>query len=133
MSQERVLAWSSGVFSILALVLTATGLFGVMSCVVSRRVREIGLRMAVGAQRGDVLWLVIKRGLSLVVAGLGVGLLISLGSTHVLLSRLYEVSPVDPVTLLGVSLLLAAVAFLACFIPALRATKVDPMVALRCE
>jgi len=133
MSQERVLAWSSGVFSILALVLTGTGLFGVMSSVVSRRVREIGLRMAVGAQRGDVLRLVIKRGLSLVAAGLGIGLLLSLGSTRVLLSRLYEISPVDPATLLGVSLLLAAVALLACFIPALRATQVDPMVALRCD
>jgi putative ABC transport system permease protein len=132
-AQRRFAMIVLGLYATAALFLASTGIYGVVSHSVSQRTQEIGVRMVVGALRGDVLRLVIKQGLTLVVVGIGIGLLGSLASTHVLLSQLHEISATDPVTFIGVSLLLAAVALLACYIPARRATKIDPIVALRCE
>ena len=122
-----------GLFGVLALLLASVGLFGVMSYSVSQRTHEIGIRATLGAQRGDVIRLILKKGLSLTAVGLIIGLVISLVSSRVLSSLLYDISATDPLTFAGVSLVLVVVAALACYIPARRATKVDPVVALRCE
>jgi ABC-type antimicrobial peptide transport system permease subunit len=122
-----------GSFGILAIVLAAIGLYGVMSYVVAGRTREIGVRIALGAARRDVLLLIIRQGMTLAVIGLGIGLSVAFGVAQLLEKLLFGVSPVDPLTFAGVSLLLAFVAALACYIPARRATKVDPLVALRYE
>lgn len=122
-----------GLFAVLALILAAMGMYATLSYSVAQRTHEIGVRVAIGAQRSDVLRLIVKQGLVLTISGLGIGLLASLALARVLSSQLYEIGAADPVTFAGVSLLLTAVALLACYIPARRATKVDPMVALRCE
>jgi predicted permease len=129
----RMAATVLGSFGVLAIVLAAIGIYGVMSYVVAGRTREIGVRIALGAARRDVLILIIKQGMTLAAIGLGIGLLIAFGVAQLLAKLLFGVSPVDPLTFAGVSLLLALVAALACYIPARRATKVDPMVALRYE
>ena len=122
-----------GASGILALLLTCIGLFGVISYIVSQRTHEIGVRMALGARRGDVLKLVFGYGFAVTSIGLAVGLAAAFGVTRFLSSLLYGIRPNDPVTLLSVSLGLALVALLACYLPARRAMRVDPMVALRYE
>lgn len=122
-----------GAFAILALALAVVGIYGVMSFSTSQRIREIGLRMALGAQTRDIMKLIVGQGLRLTLIGVGVGLLVAFGLTRLMSSLLHEVSPTDPATYVLIALLLTAVALLACYIPARRATKIDPLVALRYE
>jgi predicted permease len=131
--QERLVARLSGFFGLLALVLASVGLYGLLSYEVSRRTREIGIRVALGAQAGSVLKLVLRQGIVLVVVGAAVGIGVALGVTRYLSSMLYDVHANDPLTIVAVAVLLTLVALAACYIPARRATRVDPLVALRYE
>jgi predicted permease len=130
---ERLVARLFSMFGLLALLLTCIGLYGLLSYEVARRRREIGIRAALGAQRRDVLSMVVSQGLLLVFFGVLVGIVTALGVTRYLQSILFGVRPTDPVTFLAVCLMLGVVALLACYIPARRATRVDPIVALRDE
>ena len=131
--QERLVTWLSSAFGVLATLLTALGLYGVLTFSVARRTREIGIRVALGAQRRDVFRLVIIRGLVLVGIGVLVGLGVSFAFGKLISSLLFGVQPMNRMTLATASLGLIAVAFLACYLPARNATKVDPLVALRYE
>jgi predicted permease len=131
--QERLVARLSGFFGLLALVLACVGLYGLLSYEVSRRTREIGIRLALGAQPGSVLKLVLRQGIVLAIVGAGVGIGVALGVTRYLASMLYDVHANDPLTMIAVAILLTLVALAACWIPAHRAMRVDPMVALRYE
>ena len=122
-----------GMFAGLALALAGVGMYGVTSCVVTARTREIGVRMALGAARGDVLKAVVGRAVRLALLGVAAGIVAALGVTRLISSLLYGTSATDLVTFAAASLLLLVVAFLAAFIPARRATLVDPMAALRHE
>ena len=130
---ERLLARLAALFGVLALSLACLGIYGLLSYEVARRTREIGIRAALGAQNRDVLRLVGKRGLTLVVCGAVLGIAVAMGVTRMLRSLLFGVQPTDPATFVGVCALLLLVGFAACYVPARRATRVDPMVALRYE
>ena len=130
---DRFVARLAGVFGLLAMVLASIGLYGIMAYTVARRTRDIGIRMALGAQPGGVLWLVLRETLLLVVAGLAVGLPVAFAGTHLLKSMLFGLGLVDPVAIVVSAMSLVVVAALAGFLPARRAMRVDPMVALRYE
>jgi putative ABC transport system permease protein len=132
-ARQRFSTLLFGVFAGVALVLAAVGIYGVMSYSMAQRTREIGIRMALGAQRRDVLKLAVGQGLRLVVIGVAVGLAGALALSRVMTSLLYGISAPDPLTLVTISVVLVAVALLASYIPARRATRVDPLIALRYE
>jgi predicted permease len=131
--QERLLSTLALFFGLLALALACLGLYGVMSYDIARRTNELGIRMALGARKVDILKLVLRQGMGLVGIGAGSGLIAALSLTSFVSSQLYGVPANDPLTLCGVALLLVGVALLACWLPARRATQVEPLIALRCE
>jgi len=131
--EERVIAMLSGFFAALALLLASIGLYGLMSYTVTRRTREIGIRVAVGAQRQNVLWLVLRETLTLALLGIVIGIPSALAATRLIAKMLFGLSPRDLPTITAVSLLLLLVALLAGYLPARRASTIDPIVALRTD
>ncbi|MEK6287608.1 MAG: FtsX-like permease family protein, partial [Acidobacteriota bacterium] len=132
-AQRRLILLVLGVFAIIAVVLAMGGTYSVMSYSASQRTREMGIRMALGAGRSDIFRLVIRSGLMLTAIGVGIGVACSIALTRLMSSLLFDLEPTDAGTLCVTALSLATVAVLACLLPTYRATKVDPVVALRCE
>jgi putative ABC transport system permease protein len=133
LQRERLLATLSSGFGLLALLLSCLGLYGILSYAVARRTNEIGVRMALGADRRDVLWLVLSDALRLVLIGAALGVPAALAASRLVASQLFGISAADPGAIVAATLALLAVAAVACYLPARRATRVDPLVALRCE
>src|SRR5215475_9242249 len=133
LAQERLISALSSFFGLLSLLLAAIGLYGILAYSVTRRTREIGIRISLGAQPGAVLHMVLRQGLILTLLGVGIGLAASLGATRLLASQLFDVTPTDPVTFVVAPILLLTVALLAGLVPARRATNVDPLIAIRQE
>jgi ABC-type antimicrobial peptide transport system permease subunit len=132
-ARQSLIARLSAFFGVLAVFLACIGIYGLMSYAVLRRTNEIGIRLALGAQAGAVRWLVLRESLVLLGLGLAVGVPVALGSTGVLRNLLFQLSPLDPVAFAISIAVVAAMTVLAAWPPARRATRVDPMVALRCE
>ena len=130
-AQRRLAVMLITVFAAVALLLAAVGIYGVMSYAVAQRTQEIGIRMALGAERRDILRMVLRHGGLMAVIGIGLGVTVALGLARLITSLLFQVSATDPPTFSVVPVVLIAVALLACYIPARRATRVDPLVALR--
>jgi putative ABC transport system permease protein len=133
LSRQRLINLLLTVFALVAVLLAAIGVYGVMSVYVGNRTTEFGIRLALGAQPGNLLRTVLRQGVRLVAAGIALGIAGAIALTRTMASLLFEVSVTDPVVFTGVPLLLLAVALLACWLPARRATKIDPLVALRSE
>jgi putative ABC transport system permease protein len=133
LKQRRFSTFLIGVFAAVALLLSAVGIYGMMALNVTSRLREIAIRMAIGADRGALLQMVITRGLRLAVVGLALGLIAAFGLTRLLSGFLYGVNPLDVQVFVGASLVLMLTGAIACYVPAHRATRVDPMLALRNE
>jgi ABC-type antimicrobial peptide transport system permease subunit len=129
----RAVAFAAATMGILGLILAVVGVYGVVSYTSRQRTREIGIRLALGASRGNISRLVLRQGAVLVLAGIIAGLCVALGLTRVITNMLIETSATDPLTFISVALLLAAVGLWACYVPARRAMTVDPIEALRCE
>jgi putative ABC transport system permease protein len=132
-SERRFNLLLLGIFAGVALALSVVGIYGVTSSLVTQRTHEIGIRRALGAQTNDILRLIIKQGMVLTITGVALGFLAAIGLTRLIANQLFSVSPVDPLTFFSFAALLLLVALAACWIPARRATKVDPIIALRLE
>ena len=133
LGQERLMATLSALFGALAVLVASVGLYGIMAYAVARRTSEIGIRMALGAQQADVLWMVLRETLAMVAIGLAIGVPAALASGRVISSQLFGLTTHDPWTIAAASVVLLGVALFAGYLPARRATKVDPMVALHYE
>lgn len=133
MSQETLVSWLTAIFALLAVLLAAIGLYGVMSFNVVRRSNEIGIRIALGATGGGVQWMVLRESLALLAMGLVLGIPLALGAAHLIRTQLYRMSPFDPIIFIAATAGIAAVTVLSAWLPARRAAAVDPMVSLRCE
>jgi ABC-type antimicrobial peptide transport system permease subunit len=131
--QEKLIAQLVSFFGLLGLLLSCVGLYGIMAHAVVRRTNEIGIRMALGAERRDIIWMVLKESLVLVAIGLFVGIPAAWGAAHLVSSQLFGLNPSDPVSLVTAAMLLTVVAMLAGYLPARRASRVNPLIALRYE
>jgi putative ABC transport system permease protein len=132
-AHRQFTAWLLGGFAFVAAALAAVGIYGVLAYWVAQRTQEIGVRVALGAEKSDVLWLVVGQGFKIALSGVAIGVAAALGLSRFFSSLLYGVQATDPLSLAVVSLLLGALALLACYLPARRAAKIDPIEALRCE
>jgi putative ABC transport system permease protein len=133
MASPRVMTNLLGIFAGLALAIAAFGIGGILALTVNQRLNEIGIRVALGAKPGDLLSMILGQGMTLVLVGLTIGLVSAMGLTRVMKALLFQVEPTDPLTFAGVSLVLGAAALLACYVPARRALRIDPLRALRSE
>lgn len=133
LAQPRLNALLLALFAGVVVVLAAVGLYGVLAWTVRQRTRELGIRIALGAQSAQLLYFVLRRGMTIAAVGTVVGLLASVAASQVMRAMLFEISPTDPLTMVAACAMLLAVALVACLMPARRATRVDPMMTLRAE